>query len=113
VHFFYHLMCPDCATFNYKKRIQTADLKGRIALMTGTPPRTGSLACVLVDGDRSEYCDSPAESSFPLTARAHPTGARIKIGYKAALVLLRCGAIVIATTRFPKDAAQRFAQVRP
>ena len=28
-------MCPDCATFNYKKRIQTADLKGRIALMTG------------------------------------------------------------------------------
>lgn len=37
-------------------------------------------------------------------------GARIKIGYKAALVLLRCGALVIATTRFPKDAAQRFAQ---
>jgi hypothetical protein len=54
VHFFYHLMCPDCATFNYKKRIQTADLKGRIALMTGTPPKTGSLTCVVVDGDRSE-----------------------------------------------------------
>ena len=31
-------MCPECATFNYKKRIQTADLKGRIALMTGALP---------------------------------------------------------------------------
>ena len=38
------------------------------------------------------------------------TGARIKIGYQAALMLLRAGARVIATTRFPKDAAQRYAQ---
>jgi len=71
VHFFYHLMCPECATFNYKKRIQKADLRGRIALVTG---------------------------------------ARIKIGFQIALVLLRYGALVIITTRFPKDAAQRFAK---
>ena len=36
------------------------------------------------------------------------TGARVKIGYRCALKLLRCGAIVIATTRFPADAARRF-----
>jgi len=36
------------------------------------------------------------------------TGARVKIGYQASLMLLRSGAQVIATTRFPKDAAQRY-----
>jgi len=36
------------------------------------------------------------------------TGARVKIGYRCALKLLRCGAVVIATTRFPADAAGRF-----
>ena len=38
------------------------------------------------------------------------TGARLKIGYQASLMLLRAGARVIATTRFPVDAAQRFAR---
>jgi NAD(P)-dependent dehydrogenase (short-subunit alcohol dehydrogenase family) len=38
------------------------------------------------------------------------TGARIKIGYQAALMMLRAGAEVIVTTRFPRDAASRFAR---
>jgi NAD(P)-dependent dehydrogenase (short-subunit alcohol dehydrogenase family) len=38
------------------------------------------------------------------------TGARVKIGYQAALKLLRAGAQVIATTRFPHDAAQRYSR---
>jgi NAD(P)-dependent dehydrogenase (short-subunit alcohol dehydrogenase family) len=37
------------------------------------------------------------------------TGARVKIGYEAALKLLRSGARVVAVTRFPRDAAQRYA----
>ena len=37
------------------------------------------------------------------------TGGRVKIGYHAALKLLRAGAHVIVTSRFPRDAAQRFA----
>ena len=36
------------------------------------------------------------------------TGARIKIGYQAALMMLRAGARVIVTTRFPRDAAPAF-----
>ncbi|MGR3218856.1 MAG: SDR family NAD(P)-dependent oxidoreductase [Candidatus Anammoxibacter sp.] len=36
------------------------------------------------------------------------TGARLKIGYQASLMMLRAGANVIATTRFPVDAAIRF-----
>lgn len=38
------------------------------------------------------------------------TGSRLKIGYQATLMLLRAGARVIATTRFPKDSAVRFSK---
>jgi NAD(P)-dependent dehydrogenase (short-subunit alcohol dehydrogenase family) len=38
------------------------------------------------------------------------TGARVKIGYQAAILLLRAGARVIVTTRFPHDAASRYAR---
>ncbi len=38
------------------------------------------------------------------------TGARLKIGYQAVLMLLESGAEVIATTRFPVDAAARYAK---
>jgi NAD(P)-dependent dehydrogenase (short-subunit alcohol dehydrogenase family) len=71
LHFFYDSMCPECAEFNYKKRFQTADLRGQTALITG---------------------------------------ARLKIGYQAALMMLRAGARVIVTTRFPVDAAERYAR---
>lgn len=37
------------------------------------------------------------------------TGARVKIGYATALRLLRAGAQVIVTTRFPHDAARRYS----
>ena len=40
---------------------------------------------------------------------AYVTGARLKIGYQAALKLLRAGARVIVSTRFPHDSAKRFA----
>ena len=38
------------------------------------------------------------------------TGSRLKIGYQAALMMLRAGAHVIATTRFPVDSALRYAK---
>ena len=38
------------------------------------------------------------------------TGSRLKIGYHIALILLRSGATVVATTRFPVDAALRFSK---
>jgi NAD(P)-dependent dehydrogenase (short-subunit alcohol dehydrogenase family) len=38
------------------------------------------------------------------------TGSRLKIGYHITLMLLRSGATVIATTRFPIDSALRFAK---
>jgi len=37
------------------------------------------------------------------------TGSRVKIGYQAAIKLLRAGCHVVVVTRFPADAAQRYA----
>ena len=71
VHHFYDQMCPECAEFNFVKRTELADLRGRTALLTG---------------------------------------GRVKIGYQAGLKLLRCGAHLIVTTRFPRDSAQRYSR---
>ncbi|HEX2967213.1 MAG TPA: SDR family oxidoreductase, partial [Syntrophorhabdaceae bacterium] len=70
LHFFYDTMCTECGDLNYRKRFQTADLGGHVALITG---------------------------------------ARLKIGYQAALQMLRAGATVVVTTRFPIDAAIRYS----
>jgi NAD(P)-dependent dehydrogenase (short-subunit alcohol dehydrogenase family) len=43
--------------------------------------------------------------------RALLTGGRVKIGFHTAVKLLRDGAEVLVTTRFPRDAARRYAAV--
>lgn len=70
VHHFYDQLCPPCAALNFAKRTELADLRGRVALLTG---------------------------------------GRVKIGYQAGLKLLRAGAKLIVTTRFPRDSAARYA----
>jgi NAD(P)-dependent dehydrogenase (short-subunit alcohol dehydrogenase family) len=71
IHHFYDQLCPPCAELNYQKRAELADLRGRVALLTG---------------------------------------GRVKIGYQTGLKLLRCGAHLIVTTRFPRDCAVRYSQ---
>jgi NAD(P)-dependent dehydrogenase (short-subunit alcohol dehydrogenase family) len=70
IHPFYDQLCLPCGDFNQRKRTETADLSGRVALLTG---------------------------------------GRVKIGYQAGIKLLRAGAALIVTTRFPRDAAARYA----
>ncbi|HEV2694945.1 MAG TPA: SDR family oxidoreductase [Verrucomicrobiae bacterium] len=70
IHHFYDQLCPACAELNWIKRTETADLSGRVALLTG---------------------------------------GRVKIGYQAGIKLLRAGAHLIVTTRFPRDSAMRYA----
>src|SRR3954454_23734481 len=49
--------------------------------------------------------------STDLTGRvALLTGGRVKIGYQAGIKLLRAGASLIVTTRFPRDSAARYAR---
>ena len=54
VHFFYHLLCPECAEQNYAMRGLRADLTGRTALLTGGRIKIGyQLALrLLEDGAR-------------------------------------------------------------
>jgi NAD(P)-dependent dehydrogenase (short-subunit alcohol dehydrogenase family) len=53
------------------------------------------------------------EQTADLTGQyALVTGARVKIGFQASLKLLRAGAQVIVTTRFPVDAAERYGRER-
>jgi NAD(P)-dependent dehydrogenase (short-subunit alcohol dehydrogenase family) len=56
----------------------------------------------------SSQISTPDRLSLPPTFVALVTGARIHLGYHTALRLLRCGAHVIATTRYPKDAVARY-----
>ena len=41
VHHFYHQLCPACGDFNWQKRNQTVDLRGRVAILTGGRVRIG------------------------------------------------------------------------
>jgi hypothetical protein len=45
VHDFYHRLCPTCAEFNLAKRLQSANLGGYVALVTGGRVRIG---CAIV-----------------------------------------------------------------
>lgn len=72
-----------------------------------------------VDAEYHMLCPTCAEDNATrrharcdLTGRrALLTGGRVKIGFHTALKLLRDGAEVLVTTRFPRDAARRFAAV--
>ena len=70
IHPFYDQLCPTCAPINFRKRTELADLRGRVALLTG---------------------------------------GRVKIGYQSGIKMLRSGARLIVTTRFPRDSAARYA----
>ena len=67
-----------------------------------------------------QLCPKCAEFNFSkrteladLTGRvALLTGGRVKIGYQAGLKLLRAGAQLIVTTRFPRDSAKRYSEER-
>src|SRR5690606_13736471 len=41
VHHFYDQLCPTCAELNFHKRTETADLRGRVALLTGGRVKIG------------------------------------------------------------------------
>jgi NAD(P)-dependent dehydrogenase (short-subunit alcohol dehydrogenase family) len=60
--------------------------------------------------DCGEFNYAKREQTADLSGHyALVTGARVKIGFQASLKLLRAGAHVVVTTRFPIDAANRYA----
>jgi NAD(P)-dependent dehydrogenase (short-subunit alcohol dehydrogenase family) len=94
------------------------------AAPTATRPRKERVQCYVCREDFGEIhwfydqlCPTCGDFNYSkrdphvdLTGRyAVVTGSRVKIGYQAAIMLLRNGCHVIVTTRFPRDAARRFA----
>ena len=62
---------------------------------------------------RSAATSTSASAPRPPTSRGRVallTGGRVKIGYQAGIKLLRAGARLIVTTRFPRDSAARYAR---
>ncbi len=65
-----------------------------------------------------QLCPACGDLNFSKRAPVHDlrgrvaiiTGARVKIGYHAAMLLLRNGCRVVVTTRFPRDCAARYAR---
>ena len=41
IHHFYDQLCPACSELNFRKRTETADLRGRVALLTGGRVKIG------------------------------------------------------------------------
>jgi NAD(P)-dependent dehydrogenase (short-subunit alcohol dehydrogenase family) len=41
LHHFYDQLCPECGEFNFRKRTESADLRGRVALLTGGRVKIG------------------------------------------------------------------------
>ncbi len=48
LHHFYDSMCQKCGDFNFEKRQQTADLRGRVAVVTGSRVKIGYQASILL-----------------------------------------------------------------
>src|ERR1019366_1949734 len=89
---------------------------------TGAPDAHHCYACKqhysVIHHFYDQMCPECAEFNFAkrselanLTGRvALLTAGRVKIGYQAGIKLLRAGAMLIVTTRFPRDSAARYAQ---
>jgi NAD(P)-dependent dehydrogenase (short-subunit alcohol dehydrogenase family) len=61
-------------------------------------------------GECAEFNYAKRSETTDLSGRvAVLTGGRVKIGYQAGIKLLRAGADLIVTTRFPRDSALRYA----
>jgi len=61
--------------------------------------------------DCAEFNYTKRFQTAPLNGQvALITGSRLKIGYQSTLMMLRAGAAVIATTRFPVDSALRYSR---
>jgi NAD(P)-dependent dehydrogenase (short-subunit alcohol dehydrogenase family) len=66
IHFFYDQLCPTCATFNYAKRTELVDLRGRVALLTGGRVKIGYQAGLklLRAGSAARYAEEPDFSEW-------------------------------------------------
>jgi NAD(P)-dependent dehydrogenase (short-subunit alcohol dehydrogenase family) len=109
------------------KGFDPADIDGDSDIRGAWAPReaSGGRICYVckreysvIDHFYDQLCPPCAELNFAKRTEmadlggrvALLTGGRVKIGYQAGLKLLRAGARLVVTTRFPRDAAARYAR---
>jgi len=100
LHDFYDQLCPRCAVLNWSKRKQTSDMRGMYVIF--------SLISLCLSVSRTTHTHTHTQQHRYILL----TGGRVKIGFQCGLKLLRCGAHLIVTTRFPKDATKRYMNER-
>ncbi|CAG5148431.1 uncharacterized protein ALTATR162_LOCUS2199 [Alternaria atra] len=82
----------------------------RMAMTNPYPPQSSMCIPCGSFNHSSSLLSTPSRLVLPKTFTALVTGARVNLGYHTALRLLRCGAQVIATTRYPHDAILRYIE---
>ncbi len=100
LHHFYDQLCPPCAALNFAKRTELADLRGRVALLTGGRVKIGfqiGLKLLRCGGARDRDDALPAQRRRPLCQ-----GAGLR---RVARVGSRCSVWICATRRASKPSA--------
>ena len=74
LHHFYDQLCPPCAEFNFAKRSETADLEGRVAVLTGGRVKIGYQAGIklLRAGAHADRDDAVSRATRPPATRSEP-----------------------------------------
>ena len=106
-----HTPWAACAALNFAKRYQQADLRDMVVLVTGArvkigaPPRLATRPDERTSGVNQILRE--IRRLYPHTS-LHPPPPLLS-GYQICLKLLRSGATVVATSRFPRNTAARYA----
>ena len=84
LHHFYDTMCTDCGDFNYAKRFQTSDLRGQVAVITGSRLKIGyhiTLMCLRAGATVVATTRFPVDSALRFSKETDFTewGHRLKI----------------------------------
>ena len=84
LHHFYDAMCTDCGDFNYAKRFQTSDLRGQVAVITGSRLKIGyhiTLMCLRAGATVVATTRFPVDSALRFSKETDFTewGHRLKI----------------------------------
>ncbi len=64
IHHFYDQLCPSCGDFNFAKRTETADLRGRVALLTGGRVKIGYQAGIKLLRAGARLRHTPSVEAF-------------------------------------------------
>lgn len=97
---FYFQLCPACSKLNFEKRNQTTPMPGKVALVTGARVKIGFQTALKLLREGATGTKISAHTVFLLLGKYEHCPLTHVIFFS----------IVLVTTRFPNDAARRYAE---